>query len=381
MILPDEPVAVSAVADHYDELDAFYREVWGEHVHHGLWHTGRESAPAAAVALVDHVAARLALGPAPRVVDIGAGYGATSRHLADRYGASVTALTVSPAQHAFATARPAGPRPPRYLLRDWLRNDLEAGAFDAAVAIESTEHMADKAGAFREAHRVLRPGGRFALCAWIARTAARPWEVRHLLEPICREGRLPGMGTEDDYRALLAGAGLEVTGVEDLSARVKGTWPRCARAVAARLATDARYRRFLASAGSRNRVFAATMLRIWAAYETGAMRYLLFTARRPDAAPGAAPATASRVAPPSRLANSSTARGSPLSPSQKRARDRTAGSRFVRATSSSGATPSPLGNCESANTACVLMSSSSPSCPSRPSASNGSALPYVFAAA
>ena len=33
----------SAVAGHYDELDHFYRDVWGDHVHHGLWRRGSET--------------------------------------------------------------------------------------------------------------------------------------------------------------------------------------------------------------------------------------------------------------------------------------------------------------------------------------------------
>ena len=280
MILPAGPVAAHAVADHYDELDDFYRELWGEHVHHGLWRTGREPAAEAVTQLVEHVAARLALGPRECVADIGAGYGATARLLADRYAARVTAVTLSPAQYAYARSLPAADGAPRYLLADWLANPLPDGGFDAAVAIESTEHMGDKVAAFRQAHRVLRPGGRLAVCAWIARDRAGAWEVRHLLEPICREGRLAGMGTEGDYRAALAAAGLEVTGVEELTRRVKGTWPRCAAALAGRLVRDGRYRRFIASARSRNRVFALTLLRIWLAYEVGAMRYLLFTARR-----------------------------------------------------------------------------------------------------
>jgi tocopherol O-methyltransferase len=282
MILPRTPMATSDVADHYDELDPFYREVWGEHVHHGLWRTGRESSAAAAEQLVAHVADAIQLGREERVVDIGAGYGATARFLATRYAARVTALTVSAAQYRVAMAAPLDPAAPqvRYLLRDWLANDLETGSADAALAIESTEHMDDKRAVFVEAHRVLRAGGRLAVCAWIAGDAARGWEVRHLLEPICREGRLAGMGTEAEYRALLTGAGFEVARAEDLSQAVKATWPRCARGVARRLMRDARYRRFLLSRASRNRVFALTLLRIWAAYETGAMRYVLFVGHR-----------------------------------------------------------------------------------------------------
>jgi tocopherol O-methyltransferase len=282
MILPRTPMATSDVADHYDELDPFYREVWGEHVHHGLWRTGRESSAAAAEQLVAHVADAIRLRREERVVDIGAGYGATARLLATRYAAQVTALTVSAAQYRIATATPLDPAAPpvRYLLRDWLDNDLDTGSADAALAVESTEHMDDKGAMFGEAHRVLRADGRLAVCAWIAGDAARGWQVRHLLEPICREGRLAGMGTEAEYRTLLTGAGFEVVRAEDLSSAVKATWPRCARGVARRLMHDARYRRFLFSRASRNRVFALTLLRIWAAYETGAMRYVLFVGHR-----------------------------------------------------------------------------------------------------
>jgi tocopherol O-methyltransferase len=278
MIVPNRPVATPDVADHYDELDVFYREVWGEHVHHGLWRTGHESAPRAAEQLVEHVAARLALIAGERVVDIGAGYGATARLLAERHDVTVTALTVSRAQFDVASARPAAGV--RYLLRDWMTNALPDASADAAFAIESTEHMADKAAAFREAHRVLRPDGRLAVCAWIAGDQPRGWEVRHLLEPICREGRLAGMGTEAEYCTLLAAAGFDLAATEDLSTAVKDTWPRCAHGVAARLLRERRYRRFLFSRASRNRVFALTLLRIWAAYETGAMRYLLFVGRK-----------------------------------------------------------------------------------------------------
>ena len=42
------------------------------------------------------------------------------------------------------------------------------------------------------------PGGRAGIDAWLAKEGAADWQVDRLLEAIGREGRLPGMGTEQD---------------------------------------------------------------------------------------------------------------------------------------------------------------------------------------
>ena len=281
MILPNEPQTPAAVAEHYDELDLFYREIWGRHVHHGLWTTGRETPEEATEALVEFVARELGLAPGHRACDIGCGYGATAASLARRHHIHVTGLTLSVVQaREAARLAEADPRL-TFAWADWLENALAGGAFDAAYAIESSEHMADKAGFFGQAFRVLRPGGRLVVCAWLSRERPSPWEVRHLLEPICREGRLAGMGTQIEYQALAEGAGFRVLGVQDLSARVRRTWTICAGRVARKLATRAAYRGFLLSSVARNRVFALTIARLILAYRTGAMRYGVITLAKP----------------------------------------------------------------------------------------------------
>jgi tocopherol O-methyltransferase len=282
MIKSLRPISPEMVADHYQELDRIYREVWGEHVHHGLWRTGRESPTHAVEQLVELVREEAGIRDGDYVCDIGCGYGASARYLASKYAAHVTALTITPAQYDFAVSTYPSNGSPCYLLRDWLQNNLPASTFDAAYAIESTEHMEDKAQAFFEAFRVLKPGGRFAICAWIASEKAKHWEVRHLLEPICREGRLPGMGTESDYRELLAGAGFQVQAVSDISRQVRGTWSICVRRTIRKLITERSSRAFLLSNASRNRVFLLSLGRIWLAYRTGAMRYLVFRSRKPS---------------------------------------------------------------------------------------------------
>ncbi len=273
MIVPNIPQNAEAVADHYDELDPIYRRVWGEHVHHGLWVTGRETPAEAVEALIDTVGDRLRLMPGEACVDIGCGYGATARRLAATRGVQVTGLTLSTEQANYAAAHPAPDVDIQ--LRDWLANGLTDASANAAWAIESSEHMVDKPGFFAEAHRVLSPGGRLVVCAWLAETNASAWKVRHVLEPICREGRLPSMGTREEYEAMATAAGFTIIGYEDISRRVARTWTICALWLVKALVVDRDTRRV--ALGARNRIFALTFPRLILAYRTGAMRYGIFT--------------------------------------------------------------------------------------------------------
>src|SRR5436190_21173678 len=131
MVEPCSSVSTEEVARHYDQLDRFYRGVWGEHVHHGYWKTGRETHAQALRAMVDLVIERAKLKPGMSVLDIGCGYGETARILAKECAVEVTGVTISQAQQRFAEGVTAPQRNPRFFLEDWLHNKQPSASFGA----------------------------------------------------------------------------------------------------------------------------------------------------------------------------------------------------------------------------------------------------------
>lgn len=282
MIEPGTTATPADVSSHYDTLDPFYRELWGEHLHHGLFERGEKHPERAAIALAHRVAHAAAVSAGSVICDVGSGYGAAAKLFAEEYGAMVTGYTLSAVQRDHAVARAAGDVRIRHVLGDWLEAPIESASLDAVIAIESTAHMADKPAFFRKAAETLKPGGRLVVCAWLASGNERRWERRWLLEPICEEGRLPSLGTAAEYTRWIRAAGLEPVSFEDLSDRVRRTWVVCIRRMAVRLLSSRAAWRFLLDANNRDRVFALTVPRILIAYATGCMRYGFFIARRSE---------------------------------------------------------------------------------------------------
>jgi tocopherol O-methyltransferase len=281
MIVSEQPVSEAAIADHYDELDPFYRDIWGQHVHHGLWLKGNETSEEAVRNLVELVAQKAALQRGERVIDIGCGYGASARLLAENYSAEVTAITMSAVQHAFAQGTAPG-LGLKYILGNWYSLEFVPDSFDLAIAIESGEHMPDKVEFARRVHRVLRPGGRFVLCAWLAADRMPKWQERSLMKPICSEGRIPNLATAQEYVDAATQVGFRAADSQDLTDRVKRTWSITIRRFVGRAFRDKRYRAFLLDGSLKNRIFAVAVVRIWLAYQIGAMRYRIFRFDKPE---------------------------------------------------------------------------------------------------
>ena len=172
----------------------------------------------------EHVLDRLGVAPGVRLLDVGCGIGGTSR-MAAVAGASVTGIDLTP--EFVRTARVLSDRVglgngTEFLATPGESTPLDEGSFDAAVMIHVGMNVPDKTAVFAEVHRVLRPGGRFALYEQVRvgggnLTYPLPW---------AEDERSSFVETAADYRAHLERAGFEVEDDEDRTAATLGPPPQ-----------------------------------------------------------------------------------------------------------------------------------------------------------
>jgi ubiquinone/menaquinone biosynthesis C-methylase UbiE len=172
-----EPASAAAtrVGAFYDLMGEFLTGVYGANIHYGWWDSDDDPATLdqAQERLNDLIAERLQVGAGHQVLDIGCGTGGPARRVATVTGAQVLGVSISAWQVQRATdSTPAHlASQVGYRYADATELPLPDGSFDAAMALETLVHIADKPAALREALRVLRPGGRLVITDLTERTA------------------------------------------------------------------------------------------------------------------------------------------------------------------------------------------------------------------
>ena len=267
----------SEIRNHYELATVFYRLLWGVHIHHGLWE-GDETPKQAQRQLIEHLVGRADIRTGSKILDVGCGMGGSSIHLAKHLDCEVTGITLSRVQRRWAanSAFFCGVgRRTTFLLQNAEQVEFPDASFDVVWSIECTEHLFDKPAFFERAARFLRPGGRVAICAWLAGDEPHTADTVKQVEAVCDAFLCPSLGTEADYTAWLTDAGLEMRSVTDLTPKVARTWEICQHLV--RQSGIG----LLAKPFGRNMTdFVQNFETLLQAYRSGAMKYGSFVATR-----------------------------------------------------------------------------------------------------
>jgi ubiquinone/menaquinone biosynthesis C-methylase UbiE len=171
------------------------------------------------------------------LLDVGCGNGAQTLRLLDRFE-EVVGLDIVPA-HLETLQRHLPPAARcRTVLYDGGRMPFPDASFEAALSIETLEHVDDEAATLAEIHRVLAPGGVFVLSVpnkwWIfeahgARLPLLPWNrvpfFSWLPSPIHRRWAKARIYTRAGIVQILRAAGFEVEAVRYLMAPMDAARP------------------------------------------------------------------------------------------------------------------------------------------------------------
>jgi tocopherol O-methyltransferase len=265
------------IRQHYNISTIFYRVLWGQHIHHGLW-SANESPTVAARQLTEQLALEAGIRKGDRVVDIGCGMGGSSIHLAKHLNCKVTGVTISSFQKRYAScssflAGTSGST--RFLCQDAEKTEFPDNSFDVAWSVECTEHLFDKPAFFQKMSSWLRPGGKVAICAWLAGDDPLSKDQEKLVYDVCEGFFCPSLGSEKDYVGWLTAAGLKMSHVHDWTSRVSRTWEICRDRV-----NRFGIRRMASWIDPEQVIFVDRFQTLLDAYNTGAMKYGCFIAEK-----------------------------------------------------------------------------------------------------
>jgi SAM-dependent methyltransferase len=157
---------------------------------------------------------KLDIRPDMEVLDIGSGIGGPARMIASRYGCSVTGVDLTP--HFVETARALSAMcgmadRVRFEVGSAVALPMPEASFDLALLLHVGMNILDKTALFREAHRVLRNGGTFAVYE-VMRTGDGDLAFP---VPWAETPDLSALETVQTYRAAAEAAGFTLDGEEN----------------------------------------------------------------------------------------------------------------------------------------------------------------------
>lgn len=281
--------SADSVANSYDQWteDGILEFYWGEHIH--LGHYGspphRKNFLKAKYDFVHEMVVWGGLDQFPAgttLLDVGCGFGGSSRVLAKEYGFSVTGVTISPKQVQRAQELTPEGLDAQFKVDDAMALSYPDASFDVVWSVEAGPHMPDKAVFAKELMRVLKPGGVLVLADWNQRDDRQKplnfWE-RPVMRQLLDQWSHPAFASIEGFSEELAATGF-VEGNVITSDWTKETLPSWLDSIWQGVARPAGLVKFGFSGLLKSLREVPTILLMRLAFGAGLCRFGMFRAQR-----------------------------------------------------------------------------------------------------
>jgi tocopherol O-methyltransferase len=223
----------SGIRAYYDRTWFDYRTVWLDPdnlaFHFGYYGDGVTSHREALVHTNATLAKLAAIRENDCVLDAGCGLGGSAFWLAQEIGANVVGINIVPGQveRARQIAQVKGlAGKVEFHSTDYCNTGRPDASFDVVWALESLCHAADKQAFYREAYRVLKPGGRLIIAEYMLRGAAHSPGDARLLREWLHGWLMPNLYQGSEHVEAATAAGFEDVSVLDHTPTVRRSLAR-----------------------------------------------------------------------------------------------------------------------------------------------------------
>lgn len=156
------------------------------------------------------------------IVDAGCGLGHSTLWLAEHYNARVTGITIVPRQvetmKKFIAKK--GIKNVSFMEASYFDMPFEANSVDIVWAIEAVCHAKDKSEFYKEAYRVLKPGGKLLIGENLRTARPMEKEKEELLEYIFHSWAIPDLDTFEEHRLHALRSGFRSFESKDVTANM-----------------------------------------------------------------------------------------------------------------------------------------------------------------